>query len=131
MKAGDEINPIPLLRDIDQPYTFSVNMSSERYRFEFYDTSSPENWRLLDPDVIIMCYDISQRLSLINMKRYVSTASFLFIFCLIYFIFMHPESMEYLQMLYLPLVDQRGQTVVFAQRFLAGGDNGAEERLAV
>ncbi|KAM0475610.1 hypothetical protein ACHAPX_006933 [Trichoderma viride] len=70
VKAGDEINPIPLLRDIDQPYTFSVNMSSNRYRFEFYDTSSPENWRLLDPDVIIICFDISQRLSLINMKRY-------------------------------------------------------------
>ncbi|KAH8127588.1 hypothetical protein ACSS6W_006752 [Trichoderma asperelloides] len=70
VKAGEGINPIPLLRDIDQPYTFSVNMSSRRYRFEFYDTSSPENWRLLDPDVIIICYDISQRLSLINMKRY-------------------------------------------------------------
>lgn len=84
MKAGEGINPIPLLRDIDQPYTFSVNMSSRRYRFEFYDTSSPENWRLLDPDVIIICYDISQRLSLINMKRYVSIASVLFDFFLPY-----------------------------------------------
>ncbi|TFB04211.1 Ras-like GTP-binding protein Rho1 [Trichoderma ghanense] len=70
VRAGEHINPIPLLRDIDQPYIFSVNVSSKRYRFEFYDTSSPENWRLLDPDVIIICYDISQRLSLINMKRY-------------------------------------------------------------
>lgn len=61
-------------------------MSSNRYRFEFYDTSSPENWRLLDPDVIIICFDISQRLSLINMKRYVSTARFLFIYLFVLFI---------------------------------------------
>ncbi|KAH6604882.1 hypothetical protein Trco_006589 [Trichoderma cornu-damae] len=70
VRAGEEINPIPLLRDIDQPYVFSVNISTKSYRFEFYDTSCPENWRLLDPDVIVICYDISQRLSLINMKRY-------------------------------------------------------------
>lgn len=71
LSAGEEVNPIPLLRDIDQPFIFSINASSIKYRFEFYDTSSPENWRLLDPDVIVICYDISQRLSLINMKRYV------------------------------------------------------------
>lgn len=72
VSAGEDINPIPLLRDIDQPYIFSVNVASKSLRFEIYDTSSPENWRLLDPDVIVICYDISQRLSLINMKRYVS-----------------------------------------------------------
>lgn len=38
---------------------------------EFYDTNSPENWRLLEPDLVIICYDISQRLSLINMQRLV------------------------------------------------------------
>lgn len=72
VSAGENVNPIPLLRDIDQPYIFSVNVACKSLRFEFYDTSSPENWRLLDPDVIVICYDISQRLSLINMKRYVS-----------------------------------------------------------
>lgn len=78
VRAGEDINPIPLLRDIDQPYIFSINLGSKSYRFEFYDTSSPENWRLLDPDVVVICYDISQRLSLINMKRYVSTWFHLF-----------------------------------------------------
>ncbi|PNY26405.1 GTP-binding protein RHO2 [Tolypocladium capitatum] len=70
LSAGEHTNPIPLLRDIDQPYIFNINLGPKRYRIEFHDTSSPDNWRLLDPDVIVICYDISQRLSLINMKRY-------------------------------------------------------------
>lgn len=72
LSAGEHTNPIPLLRDIDQPFIFEIKLSGKEYRLEFYDTSSPENWRLLNPDVITICYDISQRLSLINMKRYVS-----------------------------------------------------------
>jgi hypothetical protein len=62
---------ITLLRDIDQPFIFEARNRAGAYRLEFYDTSSPENWRLLEPDVIIICYDISQRLSLINMQRLV------------------------------------------------------------
>ncbi|CEJ79889.1 Putative Small GTPase superfamily [[Torrubiella] hemipterigena] len=72
LRAGENVNPIPLLRDIDQPFKFNVNLGGQSRILEFYDTSSPDNWRLLDPDVVILCYDISQRLSLINMKRYVS-----------------------------------------------------------
>ena len=59
---------------MDQPFIFEIKLSDKEHRFEFYDTSSPENWRLLEPDVITICYDISQRLSLINMKRYVSSS---------------------------------------------------------
>ncbi|POR33910.1 GTP-binding protein RHO2 [Tolypocladium paradoxum] len=70
LSAGEHTNPIPLLRDIDQPYIFNINLGPKSYCLEFHDTSSPDNWRLLDPDVIVICYDISQRLSLINMKRY-------------------------------------------------------------
>ncbi|CEJ79888.1 Putative Small GTPase superfamily [[Torrubiella] hemipterigena] len=70
LRAGENVNPIPLLRDIDQPFKFNVNLGGQSRILEFYDTSSPDNWRLLDPDVVILCYDISQRLSLINMKRY-------------------------------------------------------------
>ncbi|KAG6013336.1 hypothetical protein E4U43_007347 [Claviceps pusilla] len=70
LSAGEHTNPIPLLRDIDQPFVFNIQLDNKKYRLEFSDTSSPDNWRLLDPDVIIICYDISQRLSLINMKRY-------------------------------------------------------------
>lgn len=59
------------LRDIDQPFVFEARRGNAQYRFEFYDTASPENWRLLRPDVVIICYDISQRLSMINMQRIV------------------------------------------------------------
>ncbi|KAK3683815.1 P-loop containing nucleoside triphosphate hydrolase protein [Podospora appendiculata] len=61
--------PITLLRDIDQPFVFEVRSRIGEYRFEFHDTSSPESWRLLQPDLVIICYDISQRLSLIDMQR--------------------------------------------------------------
>ncbi|KAK4228347.1 GTP-binding protein RHO4 [Podospora fimiseda] len=60
---------IDLLRDMDQPFVFEIRSKSGKYRFEFYDTSSPENWRLLHPDLVVICYDISQRLSLINLQR--------------------------------------------------------------
>ncbi|KAF4461124.1 transforming rho [Fusarium albosuccineum] len=70
LSAGEKVNPIPMLRDIDQPYIFGIKTGTKQYRFEFFDTSCPDNWRLLDPDAIVICYDISQRLSLINMQRY-------------------------------------------------------------
>ncbi|KAI0162717.1 P-loop containing nucleoside triphosphate hydrolase protein [Pestalotiopsis sp. NC0098] len=60
---------VDLLRDMDQPFIFEARNKRGGYRLEFYDTSSPENWRLLEPDMVIICYDISQRLSLINMQR--------------------------------------------------------------
>ncbi|KAN0090340.1 P-loop containing nucleoside triphosphate hydrolase protein, partial [Hyaloscypha variabilis] len=61
--------PISLLRDNDQPFIFDISFFNRPYRFEFYDTSSPENWTLLKPDMIILCYNISSRLSLINVQR--------------------------------------------------------------
>ncbi|KAK4038115.1 hypothetical protein C8A01DRAFT_37955 [Parachaetomium inaequale] len=61
--------PITLLRDMDQPFVFEIRSRKGQYRFEFCDTSSPENWKLLRPDLVLLCYDISQRLSLINLQR--------------------------------------------------------------
>ncbi|KAI1438955.1 P-loop containing nucleoside triphosphate hydrolase protein [Xylaria sp. CBS 124048] len=61
---------ISLLRDIDQPFIFRLRNRRWTYRLEFYDTACPEDWRLQEkPDLILICYDISQRLSLINMGR--------------------------------------------------------------
>ncbi|AEO61681.1 hypothetical protein MYCTH_72245 [Thermothelomyces thermophilus ATCC 42464] len=54
---------------LSSPFVFDIRTRKGQYRFEFYDTSSPENWRLLRPDLVIICYDISQRLSLINLQR--------------------------------------------------------------
>jgi GTPase SAR1 family protein len=67
--------PINLLRDMDQPFIFEVRSRKGQYRFEFHDTSSPESWRLLRPDLVIICYDISQRLSLVNLQRVVCPRS--------------------------------------------------------
>lgn len=60
---------------MDQPFVFEIRTRAGKYRFEFYDTSSPESWKLLRPDLVVVCYDISQRLSLINLQRVVSSSS--------------------------------------------------------
>ncbi|RYP53466.1 hypothetical protein DL769_010511 [Monosporascus sp. CRB-8-3] len=65
----DGFIPITTLRDIDQPFIFELRNRQYKYRLEFHDTSSPGNWRLLRPDLVLICYDISQRWSLINMQR--------------------------------------------------------------
>lgn len=44
-------------------------MYNRPYRFEFSDTASPENWTLLSPDFVILCYDINDRRSLINAQE--------------------------------------------------------------
>ncbi|KAH6621077.1 P-loop containing nucleoside triphosphate hydrolase protein [Chaetomium sp. MPI-SDFR-AT-0129] len=61
--------PIALLRDLDQPFVFEIRSRKGQYRFEFYDTSSPESWKLLQPDLVILCYDISHRPSLVNLQE--------------------------------------------------------------
>jgi hypothetical protein len=69
--------PIAPLRDGDQPFIFDVQVKDGPYRLEFYDTACPENWTLLTPSVVILCYDISSRLSLINIQRFVRSIIFL------------------------------------------------------
>ena len=71
MSSGPGTGPVTLLRDLDQPYIFEVTVKKTRYRLEVHDTASPENWRLLTPDLLILSFDISQRLSLIDMQRLV------------------------------------------------------------
>lgn len=66
--------PITLLRDLDQPFVFELRSRKAEYRIEFHDTSGPTNWRLIRPDLVVVCYDISQRLSLINLQRVVRPA---------------------------------------------------------
>lgn len=44
-------------------------MYNRPYRFEFYDTASPENYTLLRPDFVVLCYDVSERRSLEGLKR--------------------------------------------------------------
>lgn len=44
-------------------------MYNRPYRFEFSDTASPENYTLLRPNFVILCYDISDRRSLVNVQQ--------------------------------------------------------------
>ena len=56
---------------MDQPFVFEIRSRKGQYRFEFHDTSSPESWRLLRPDLVVLCYDISHRLTLNNLQHVV------------------------------------------------------------
>ncbi|GAW15832.1 hypothetical protein ANO14919_052540 [Xylariales sp. No.14919] len=70
--GGDSLDgtvPITLLRDVDQPFIFELRNRRRAYRLEFYDTAYPGDWRLLEPDLVLICYDISQRASLINAEQ--------------------------------------------------------------
>ncbi|KFY53553.1 hypothetical protein V496_07491 [Pseudogymnoascus sp. VKM F-4515 (FW-2607)] len=69
--AGQQADrSIAPLRDGDQPFTYDIKFCNRPFRFQLYDTASPENWKLLQPDVVVLCFDISQRLSMIHMQRY-------------------------------------------------------------
>ncbi|KAI4266689.1 MAG: hypothetical protein LQ337_008705 [Flavoplaca oasis] len=61
--------PLPKLHDLDQPFIFEISMYNRPYRFEFYDTACPENYTLLQPNFVILCFDVTDRRSLINVPR--------------------------------------------------------------
>ncbi|KAI6937494.1 hypothetical protein KC366_g6311 [Hortaea werneckii] len=60
--------PLPTLHDLNQPFPFDIRMYNRPYRFEFSDTSSPSNYTLLDPAVIVLCYSIADPASLANLR---------------------------------------------------------------
>ncbi|KAF2718645.1 Rho protein [Polychaeton citri CBS 116435] len=50
---------LPNLRDLDQPFAFNIRMYNRPYRFEFYDTASPQHYTLLKPALLVLCYSIA------------------------------------------------------------------------
>ncbi|KAJ2894273.1 putative rho-like small protein [Zalerion maritima] len=60
---------IGMLHDEDQPFVFQARRGPKEFRLEFFDTAAPVGWQNLDPDLVIVCYDISQRMTLIDMQR--------------------------------------------------------------
>ena len=56
------------LRDLDQPFRFDITMYRRPYELHFYDTASPTNYTLLQPNFIILCYDISNRDTLYSLR---------------------------------------------------------------
>ena len=69
LAASPNLSAFPILRDLDQPFPFDIRLWNRPYRFEFYDTASPENYVLLAPDFVILCYDINDRRSLENAQQ--------------------------------------------------------------
>jgi Ras family protein A len=55
---------------MDQPFPFNVRMYNRPYRFNFYDTSSPENFNLLRPALVILCYSIADPESLMSVQKH-------------------------------------------------------------
>jgi Ras family protein A len=66
----DNKGSITLLRDNDQPFIFDIRLFNRPYRFQFHDTATPNTWTLLNPTVILLCYDISNRHSLLQLQRH-------------------------------------------------------------
>ena len=44
-------------------------MYNRPYRFEFSDTASPTSYYTLRPDLLVLCYDITRRATLYNLKE--------------------------------------------------------------
>lgn len=44
-------------------------MYNRPYRFEFYDTASPQNYTLLEPDFVILCFDVNNRATLEDVQN--------------------------------------------------------------
>ena len=68
---NDDLPPysLPTLRDSDQPFEFDISLYNRPYKLQFYDTKSPENYTLLRPQFVILCYDISSRSSLESLSK--------------------------------------------------------------
>ncbi|KAK2789647.1 hypothetical protein FQN52_005986 [Onygenales sp. PD_12] len=67
-QAGDKA-PVPVLRDLDQPFIYNVRLHRRPYRLEFYDTSyTHQHWTLLQPDFVILAFDLTSREGLERLK---------------------------------------------------------------
>lgn len=68
LKYGSQVTKLPQLQDSEQPFTFDVTMKRKHYRLEFYDTASPDSYLLLQPAVLVLCFAINDRASLLSLK---------------------------------------------------------------
>ncbi|KAJ5574089.1 uncharacterized protein N7459_008516 [Penicillium hispanicum] len=58
-----------LLRDGDQPFIYDIQFSKKKFVLEMYDTASPnQHWTTLQPDVVVLAFDISNRETLAGLK---------------------------------------------------------------
>ncbi|KAI9807168.1 MAG: hypothetical protein M1825_005886 [Sarcosagium campestre] len=67
--VGDpEVGKTTFLSDLDQPFIYDIRYYNREFRFEFSDTAAPDNYTLLRPNVVVLCFDISNKETLENAK---------------------------------------------------------------
>ncbi|KAF3766309.1 P-loop containing nucleoside triphosphate hydrolase protein [Cryphonectria parasitica EP155] len=63
------LNKVPSrVNDKEQPFLHHLVQGPLRFQLEFSDTASPQDWRTLKPQIILLCFDVSERQSLVNIK---------------------------------------------------------------
>ncbi|KKK16823.1 hypothetical protein P175DRAFT_0476647 [Aspergillus ochraceoroseus IBT 24754] len=68
---GTSNTQVEILRDGDQPFVYDINFSKKSFTLEIYDTASPnQHWSTLQPDVVLLAFDISNRETLDGLKRW-------------------------------------------------------------
>ncbi|KAL1971263.1 hypothetical protein VTN77DRAFT_215 [Rasamsonia byssochlamydoides] len=66
---GETKEPLQLLHDSNQPFVYDIRFSKKSFRLEFYDTANPnQHWTSLQPDVVLLAFDISNRATLDGLK---------------------------------------------------------------
>ncbi|KAJ5988994.1 hypothetical protein N7481_004204 [Penicillium waksmanii] len=59
------------LRDSDQPFIYDIRFAKKKFTLELYDTASPnQHWTSLQPDVVVVAFDISNRNTLGGLKAW-------------------------------------------------------------
>ncbi|KAI9934312.1 hypothetical protein ASPWEDRAFT_38152 [Aspergillus wentii DTO 134E9] len=62
---------LELLRDSDQPFIYDIRFSKKSFTLELYDTASPnQHWSTLQPAVVLLAFDISNRDTLAGLKNW-------------------------------------------------------------
>ncbi|OJJ44340.1 hypothetical protein ASPZODRAFT_71566 [Penicilliopsis zonata CBS 506.65] len=60
-----------VFRDTDQPFLYNVRFTKKNLQIEFYDSSNPnQHWSMLQPNAIILAFDISNRDTLDGLKAW-------------------------------------------------------------
>ncbi|KAJ9309374.1 hypothetical protein DTO217A2_992 [Paecilomyces variotii] len=72
-RPGSQLASQPLdpLHDEDQPFIYDIRFSKKWFTLECYDTANPnQHWTTLNPDVVVLAFDISNRDTLENLKAW-------------------------------------------------------------
>jgi len=69
--SGNEKPILQTLQDSNQPFEFTINRGPTKFHIHFYDTaSSDEHWMRIQPQIVILAYDISNRETISGLKSW-------------------------------------------------------------